>query len=91
MSSTIDAIEGRVRNQSLPSRHAESTVWLARYMERIENLARVLDVTESFTRTSLVENGWRSIIQINADDARYYSSHDEADMDGVAEFYVLDT
>ncbi len=90
MSESVDAIQGPIRNQSLLSRHAESTVWLARYMERIENLARVLDVTETFTRTSQAENGWRSIIQINADDARYYSTRDEADMDGVAEFYVLD-
>ena len=90
MSETVDAIQGPIRNQSLLSRYAESTVWLARYMERIENLARVLDVTESFTRTSQVENGWRSIIQINADEDCYYSTRQEADVGGVAEFYVLD-
>ncbi len=79
-----------LRGQALLSRYAESTVWLARYMERIENLARVLDVTESFTRTSQVENGWRSVIQINADEGRYHSTRDEADVHGVAEFYLLD-
>ena len=82
--------EAPMRTQALLSRYAESTVWLARYMERIENLARILDVTETFTRTSHVENGWRSVIQINADDERYYSTHSEADVRGVADFYVLD-
>ncbi len=90
MSQTVDPIQGPSRNQVLLSRYAESIVWLARYMERIENLARVLDVTESFTRTSQVENGWRSIVQINADEERYHSTRDEADVHGVAEFYVLD-
>ena len=90
MSATVDAIQGSIRNQVLLSRYAESTVWLARYMERIENLARVLDVTETFTRTSQVENGWRSIIQINADEERYHRTRDEADVHGVAEFYILD-
>ncbi len=33
----------------LIARHAESALWLARYIERIENLARMLDVTKTFT------------------------------------------
>ncbi len=76
--------------QALLSRYAESTVWLARYMERIENLARIIDVTDTFTRTSQTENGWRSIIQINADEERFYATRREADVANVAEFYVLD-
>ena len=85
-----DALHGPVQGQALLSRYAENIVWLARYMERIENLARIIDVTETFTRTSQAENGWRSVIQINADEERYHAARQEADMRGVAEFYVLD-
>lgn len=38
---------------NLLSRYGECMMWLARYMERIENLARLLEVTESCTRA-----GW---------------------------------
>ena len=76
--------------QALLSRYAESTVWLARYMERIENLARIIDVTDTFTRTSTGENGWRSVIQINADEEQFFGTHQRADVGNVAEFYVLD-
>ena len=38
------------RPNHLIARHAEATLWLARYMERIENLARILDVTNTFAR-----------------------------------------
>ena len=84
------ALVDPLQPQALLSRYAENIVWLARYMERIENLARIIDVTETFTRTSQVENGWRSVVQINADEARYHAARQEADMQGVAEFYVLD-
>ncbi len=90
MSGLFDTLQGPNRAQSLLSRHAESTVWLARYMERIENLARILDVTETFTRSSHVENGWRSVIQINADEECYHSTRREADVAGVTAFYILD-
>ncbi len=42
------------------SRYAEALFWLARYMERIENLARVLDVTDTFVRHGVDQSGWRS-------------------------------
>ncbi|MBE7210290.1 MAG: alpha-E domain-containing protein, partial [Gluconacetobacter diazotrophicus] len=83
-------MSGPTAGSALLSRYAESIAWLARYMERIENLARVLDVTESFTRTSKVENGWRSIVQINADEERFDATGRSSDVQGVAEFYVLD-
>jgi len=35
-------------SKHLIARHAGSALWLARYMERIENLARLLDVTKTF-------------------------------------------
>ncbi len=78
------------RASELLSRYAESTMWLARYLERIENLARVLDVTEIFVRTGADDEGWSSVVQINADDAQFFATHPKATAASVALFYLLD-
>ena len=80
----------QTRTQHLLSRYAESINWLARYMERIENLARIIDVTETFMRTGGGAQGWHSIVQINADDQRFFTFHDAATAENVIDFYVLD-
>ncbi|MBB2190244.1 alpha-E domain-containing protein [Gluconacetobacter azotocaptans] len=74
----------------LLSRYAECTIWLARYMERIENLARLIDVTETFVRSGSTVNGWQSIIQINADEERFFARHAVATEESVVGFYVTD-
>ncbi len=73
----------------LLSRYAESTFWLARYMERVENTARILDISESFARERGGRN-WLAVVQINADEARFFSSHKQADATNVHHFYLLD-
>ncbi|MDG6093753.1 alpha-E domain-containing protein [Acetobacter sp. AN02] len=75
--------------QPLLSRYAESAMWLARYMERIENLARLIDVTETFVRSG-ARSGWDAIIQINADVDRFRENHAEASAERVISFYVTD-
>ncbi|MDH3792994.1 MAG: alpha-E domain-containing protein, partial [Rhodospirillales bacterium] len=35
---------------NLLARYADAAFWMARYVERAENLARVLDVNETFSR-----------------------------------------
>ena len=49
----------------LIARHAEAMLWLARYMERIECLARLLDVTNTFARDEDDTRNWLSILRIN--------------------------
>jgi uncharacterized alpha-E superfamily protein len=78
------------RGPLLLSRYAEALFWLARYMERIENLARILDVTDTFVRHGADRTGWRSIIQINADEKRFSELYGEADAENVARFYLAD-
>jgi len=73
----------------LPARHAECVVWLARYMERIENLARILDVTKTFARSS-DDEAWLSLVRINADEERFLRRHATATGQNVACFYVID-
>ena len=84
-----DAVADR-RTPHLLSRYAENLNWLGRYMERVENLSRVLAVTETFMRTGGGERGWRSIVQINADLDRYDATHANADASSVIGFYVID-
>jgi uncharacterized alpha-E superfamily protein len=82
--------ETRTRSPLLLSRYAEALFWLARYMERIENLARILDVTDTFVRHGVDQSGWRSIIQINADEERFNERYGKPTAATVAQFYLVD-
>jgi uncharacterized alpha-E superfamily protein len=74
----------------LIARHAEGMLWLARYMERIENAARILDVTNTFARDADDTRNWLSIPRINGDLEEFYKTHGEATQRSVGEFYLLD-
>jgi len=89
-STGTDLVEGQRRIPLLLSRYAEALFWLARYMERVENLARILDVTDTFVRHGVDQSGWRSVIQINADEARFTEKYGTANAENVAEFYLVD-
>jgi uncharacterized alpha-E superfamily protein len=82
--------EAPARGPLLLSRYAEALFWLARYMERIENLARILDVTDTFVRHGADLSGWRSVIQISADEKRFSDLYGDANPANVARFYLLD-
>ena len=74
----------------LLSRYADCIFWLARYVERAENLARILDVNETFSRDSRGAQNWRSIVQINADEERFFADGREVSAASVLHFYVID-
>lgn len=75
---------------SLLSRHAESIYWLARYIERAENMARVLDVNETFSRNTLGEQNWAAVLELYSDTARFFETHRAATTEAVIQFYTLD-
>jgi uncharacterized alpha-E superfamily protein len=75
---------------SLLARFAENSFWMARYMERAENLARILDVNETFAQNSEGVKEWLPIVQLYSDAERFFGSHEEATADAVLHFYVLD-
>lgn len=77
-------------SKHLIARHAESSLWLGRYMERIENLARLLDVTRTFAGD--VEDGknWLSLLRINGDQSAFFAKHATPEAVSVAHFYLLD-
>lgn len=74
----------------LLSRWAEHVFWLARYIERAENLARILDVQETFARDSGGQHDWRLVLVINADAEAFFQRNAEADAASVLHFYITD-
>lgn len=75
---------------SLLARFAENAFWMARQMERTENLARILDVNESFARDNHGEQDWLPIVQLHADDEAFFARHGEASADATVRFYIID-
>ncbi len=74
----------------LLARHAEAAFWMARYVERAENLARLLDVQQVFASDSRDPASWGSMLVLNADEARFTKAHQTVDRASVTHFYVLD-
>ncbi len=76
------------------SRTADHLFWMARYMERAENTARMLDVNY---QTSLLpqsadaaENGWRGLLSISELTADYSERHGEVAPKKVMDYMVSD-
>ena len=63
---------------------------MARYMERAENLARVLDVNETFSRDSQGSQNWPSVLQLYDDGEQFHEDHATASAEAVISFYTLD-
>ena len=76
------------------SRTADHLFWMARYMERAENTARMLDVNY---QTSLLPqtadaalNGWKGLLSISELGAAYAQRYGEVDARDVMHFMVRD-
>jgi uncharacterized alpha-E superfamily protein len=76
--------------QPLLARYAESLFWMARYLERAENLARVLDVTQTFEASGRPSQAWESVVRINADEEEFARLYGPATPEAVRRFYLLD-
>jgi uncharacterized alpha-E superfamily protein len=74
----------------LLSRYAECIFWLARQVERAENLARIIDVQETYARNRGGAHDWSSIVQLNADEEDFAEVHKTATARNVIRFYVTD-
>jgi uncharacterized alpha-E superfamily protein len=78
--------------QQLPllARYAESLFWMARYMERLENLARLIDVTQTFESPGLENEAWDALVRIHADEAHFAKHYGTPSADTVKRYYLLD-
>ena len=79
-------------NRAMPllARYAESLFWMARYLERIENLARLVDVTQNFESPGREAESWMAMIRINADEEGYAKRGGGLSAENVKRFYLLD-
>jgi len=76
------------------SRTADHLFWMARYTERAENAARMLDVTWSMAllpqSADAVERAWRAVLGISELQVSYDARYDRVTQDRVLDFLVRD-
>jgi uncharacterized alpha-E superfamily protein len=76
------------------SRTADHLYWMARYTERAENIARMLDValqTSMLPQSKLeTEQAWRAMLGISELQGAFDARHRELDADTVLDFMVRD-
>ena len=75
---------------SLLARFAQNIFWMARYIERAENIARILDINETYAREAHGEPDWQRVLELYSDTERFFESHDTADSAVVLNFYILE-
>ena len=78
------------RETPLLARYAEGLFWMARYLERVENLARLVDVTQTFEAPGREAESWFALVRINADADSFFKRGHSVDADQVKRFYLLD-
>ena len=73
---------------SLLSRYAENVFWMARYFERAESLARVLETQTSFQRGRGGDNSWAWIVALYSDEKTFAKAFPEPTAANVIRFYM---
>ncbi|MEO0411081.1 MAG: alpha-E domain-containing protein [Pseudomonadota bacterium] len=72
------------------SRQAEAVFWMARQIERANNLARVLNVTASFGRDGDDLKPWDAVLALYSEEGEYAQRYDEKHVGDIVYFYTLD-
>ena len=74
------------------SRSAERLYWLARYLERTENIARLVSVHMNLLMDlpKGVEMGWRQLIQINTSEQEFFEKNNVANERNITRFLLVD-
>lgn len=74
------------------SRSAERLYWLARYMERTENTAKLVSVYMNLMMDlpKGVEMGWQQLIRISGSEQEFYEKHKLANERNIARFLLTD-
>ena len=76
------------------SRTAESLYWLGRYIERAENMARIIDVRQRLEAQGRAhghtDSEWRAVLTILSAEQRYAVTSHVMDQEGVTAFVTLD-
>lgn len=74
------------------SRVAENIYWMARYVERAENMARIAEVNHHLTLDAVIEQKlqWQPLIAIFGDEENFFKRHTEASEANVVNFLACD-
>ena len=76
------------------SRTADHLFWMSRYLERAENLARLLDVTWQYTLVPISDEAqrqqWNAVLVLNSLEGPFTAKYDEVNGDSVLRFMVRD-
>lgn len=74
------------------SRVANSIYWMSRYVERVENLARFVDVTLNFIldQPTGAAEPWRPLVYATGDEKWFDEHYDAATQENVIEFLTFD-
>jgi len=78
------------------SRVAHSLYWMSRYIERAENLARLLDVNHQLLldfqglNDGTIKEHWNSILASSGDEDVFREHYEHADSRSVTEFFAFD-
>ncbi|MGD9805703.1 MAG: alpha-E domain-containing protein [Hyphomicrobiaceae bacterium] len=75
---------------SLLSRSAEDLFWLARYVERASNLARIIEMHMAYDRGRDEDVSWAWLVALHSDQERFSKSYGDASFANVIRFYVAD-
>ena len=78
------------RETPLLARYAENLFWMARYLERVENLARLVEVIEAFESPGQEAESWLGLVRINADEDNFFARGLSVSADAVKHFYLRD-
>ena len=74
----------------LLTRDAEGLFWMARYIERVENLARLIDVTQTFESPGREAEAWGALVAIMADFEGLTERGLSIEAAAIKRFYLLD-
>lgn len=72
------------------SRVADSIYWMSRYVERAENVARIIDVNLTIMLDSPTDQQWRPLVSITGDDEDFARRYSEATRENVIHFLTFD-
>jgi len=72
------------------SRYADCIFWMSRYLERVENLACLLDVTYTFSPASQNAQNWQSVLALHFDEAAFAQRYLKLSATNVIRFYLAD-
>jgi uncharacterized alpha-E superfamily protein len=78
------------RDAPLLARYAEGLFWMARYIERVENMARQIDVTQTFESPGREAQSWFALVRINADEEGFSERGLAPTAEAVKQFYLTD-